>query len=131
MSINLTTDGTTPFEIIPLNTIIDTTISGIDDVQTVQIEDGPADLNIKTTVFSDNGNNWSLGTGNGDNQVVWEYSKEGSSWTVFETADTLYPLSSNLAAGGTQDIYFRLTMPTATASSNEYGSTVTIMATEP
>ena len=131
VSISLITDGTTPFGIVPLDTVIDTTSSGTNDVQTVKVDSGPVDLNIKSTVFSDNGNSWSLGTTNGDNQVVWEYSKDESIWSIFETADTLYSLSSNLETGETQHIYFRLTMPDATASSNEYGSTVRVVATAP
>ncbi len=131
VSISLTTDGTTPFGIIALETIINTTPSGTNDIQTAKVDAGPADLDIKTTLFSDNGNSWSLGTTNGDNQVIWEYSKDGSIWNIFESADTLYPLASNLATNATQDLYLRITMPTGTVSSAQYGSTIRIVATTP
>ncbi|MBZ9572461.1 S8 family serine peptidase [Patescibacteria group bacterium] len=131
VSISLTTDGTTPFEIVPLDSTIDTTPSGTNDVQTVRVDAGPVDLDIKSTVFCDNGNCWSFGTTNGDNQVVWKYSKDGSVWNIFEIANTLYPLDSNVPQTETRNLYLQLTMPTSTASSNEYGSTVTIVATAP
>lgn len=126
VSISLT-DGLVEFGILALGATADT--SG--DVQTVLVETGPADLEVKSTVFADNGNTWTLGASNGPDQAVWEFSPDNSAWTIFEIADTLYPLASNVAQGGTEDVYFRLTMPTETLSSNQYGATVTIVATSP
>lgn len=131
VSISLTTDGAVDFEILALGETLDTTSTGTDDIQTVRIDSGPADLNIKTTLFSDNGNSWSLETISGDNQMVWEYSKEGTIWTIFTAADTLNPLASNLSTNATQDIYFKITMPFSTVSNNQYNATVTIVATSP
>lgn len=127
VSISLTTDGAVEFGILALGATADT--SG--DVQTVKVDVGPANLEIKSTVFADNGNTWSLGVISGPDQVVWEYSPDASAWTIFEAADTLYLLASNVATEATQDIYFRLTIPTETSSSDQYSTTVTIVATAP
>lgn len=134
VSISLQTDGTTPFGILVLGATKDTTPSGTNDVQTVKVDVGPANLSVKSSNFSDGtGNTWTLGSTNGDNQVKWEFSKEAtpSAWTTFEVANNLYPLAANVAQGATQSIYFKLTMPTSTVSSNQYSATVTIVATAP
>ena len=131
VSISLITDGATPFGVVALGETVDTTPSGTDDVQTVQVDVGPANLNVKSTLFSDGTNSWTLGTVNGDNQVVWEYSKEGTSWNKFLVANTLYFFDSNVPQLETRNFYLRLTMPTATISTVQYGSVVTIVATTP
>jgi len=131
VSITLTTDGSVDFGILPLNTTQDTTSSGINDKETVRIDIGPANLDIKSTIFSDNGNTWSLGSTNGANQVKWEFSPDTSTWNTFSSANTLYDLANNAAEGNTQDLYLRLTMPTSIDSSAEYSSTITIVATSP
>ena len=97
----------------------------------MRVDIGPADLDVRSTVFSDNGNTWFLDTTNGVNQVKWEFSKDGASWATFLVADTLYDLANNIAEANTQDLYLRLTMPTSTSSANEHSATVTIVATAP
>lgn len=131
VSIVLTTDGTTPFGIIPLSATIDTTASGTNDVQTIQVTTGPANLDVKSSAFSDGAQTWSLGPGNGVDQVKWEFSPNGSGWNTFLAANTLYSLATSTPQGGTQNLYLRLTMPTNTPSNNEHSSTVTIVATAP
>ena len=132
VSISLTTDGSVEFGTLPLNSTQDTTGSGIDDVETVRIDTGPADLDVRSTVFSDGTNVWSLGATNGENQVQWEFSPDSSSWSPFLLPEpTLYDLADNVPEGETRNLYLRLTMPTATASSAQYSSTVTIVATSP
>jgi hypothetical protein len=130
-SISITTDGTIAFGVMALGAIQDTTPTGLNDVQTVTVESGPVDLYIRTSLFSDSTTSWSLGTINGPDQVIWEFSRDGADWVVFEVADALYLLASGLAEDATQDIYFRLTMPTSTSSSNEFSATVTITAASP
>lgn len=125
-SISLTTDGTVPFGVVALGATVDS--SG--DVQTVRVDTGPANLSIKTTVYSDGTNNWLLGTTNGPNQVKWEFSPTGSGWNTFLAANT-YTLATNVATDSTQNVYFQLTMPTATVSSSQHGAIVTIVATSP
>ncbi len=131
VSISLTTAGAMDFGILPLNSTQDTTVSGINDVQTVIINIGPVNLDAKSTVFSDGANTWLFGATNGADQVKWEFSPDGTTWTTFLAADTLSGLANNVAQGATQDLYLRVTMPTGTSSSNQFGSTVTIMATTP
>lgn len=127
VSISLTTDGLVEFGVLALGAVA--TSSG--DVQTVQVDTGPANLNIKSINFSDGINIWTLGATNGANQVKWEFSKEGTTWTAFSTANTLFTLDTNVAQGGTRNLYLRLTMPSQSSSSNQYSTTVTIVATAP
>lgn len=131
VSITLSTDGTIEFGILGLGDTQDTTASGLNDVQTVTVDTGPVDLDIRTTTFSDNGNSWSLGSSNGVDQAQWEFSPDGSSWTTFTAAYTLFPLASSVSQGATQDTYFRLTMPTSTTSNDQYDSDITIVASSP
>ena len=127
VSISLTTDGLVEFGVLALGATADT--SG--DIQTVEVTTGPADLSVKSTVFSDGSNIWTLGTSNGTDQVKWEFSKDGSVWGIFSSANTLFGFDTDIAAGSTRDLYLRLTMPTATGSNDEHESTVTITATQP
>jgi len=131
VSISLTTDGSISFGTLEFNETRDTTPSDLNDPETVKVDSGPADLEIKTTIFSGGGNNWSLGTSNGSEQVKWEFQKSGSSWTTFETNDYLYVLENNVPQGESRTIYFRLTTPTSTVSSADHSATITIVASPP
>ncbi len=131
VDIALTTNGSVAFGVQALTVTVDTTGSGINDVETVRVTTGPADLLIKSTAFSDGGNTWTLGAASGADQVKWEFSADGSTWTTFTSAGTLFTLASAVAETATQDVFFRLTMPTSTASANEHGATVTIVAVTP
>ena len=130
-SISLITDGSVSFPTLALEAIEDTTISGIDDVETVSVDSGPADLDVRSTAFTEGGNTWTLGTSNGATQVKWESSEDGSAWTTFEVFDTLYALDTNVGVGQTRDVYLRITMPTSTNSYSQYSSTVTVVASTP
>jgi len=131
VSISLTTDGAIDFGILGLSETEDTTLSGLNDVQTISVDTGPVNLDIKSTVFSDNGNSWSLGTTNGADQVKWEFSPEATTWNTFLAPNTLYDLADNVAQANTQDVFFFFTMPTSTTSNNQYGSDITIVASSP
>lgn len=131
VAISLTTDGDTPFGVVSLGATVDTTPSGTNDVQTVQVTTGPANLSVKSTNFSDGANTWTLGTANSADQVLWEFSKDASTWNTFSTADTLFSLDTNVAQSDSRDLYLRLTMPTETSFNNQHSSTVTIVATAP
>jgi hypothetical protein len=64
--------------------------------------------------------------------VKWEFSKDGTTWTTFTLADMLFTLDDNdVPTGATRDVYFRLTMPTATTSANQHSATVTVVAVAP
>jgi len=127
VSITLTTDGTTPFGTIAL----DETVDSSSNVQTIQVDTGPADLKVRSTVFSDGGNTWSLNTSNGADQVLWEFSKDALTWTTFSAVGSLFSLDTNVAQSDTRNLYLRLTMPTSTSSNSEHSATVTIVATAP
>lgn len=131
VAVSITTDGATPFGILALGAAKDTTSTGTNDVQTVQVTTGPAILSIKSTTFSDGTNTWTLGAGNGTNQVKWEFSKDTFAWTTFTTANTLFTLDNNVAQGTSRNLYLRLTMPTSTSSNNQHSATATIVATAP
>lgn len=131
VSISLTTDGSVDFGILPLDSTQDTTPSGINDVEIVKIDIGPANLDVRSTVFCDNGNCWNVDSTNGPNKVKWEFSPDTTTWNTFLSPDTLYDLVVDVDEGATQNLYLKLTMPTETTSSAPYSSTVTIVATAP
>jgi len=131
VSISITTDGSVAFETIALEATQDTTAGGINDVETISVDSGPADLDVRSTNFTEGGNTWTLNTANGANQVKWEFSKNGTDWSTFAVVDTLYALDTNVAQGQTRDLYLRITMPTSTNSYNQYSSTVTVVASAP
>jgi serine protease AprX len=127
VSVLLSSDGTTPFGTRGFDVTVDTTAAGTNDVQTVEVAAGPADLFIKTTLFTDGDNVWSLGTSGGPDQVVWQFSSDGSDWTSFTQPDALLPLAGPLAQGATLDVYLRLTTPTSSSSANEHRATVVVV----
>lgn len=131
VSISLTTDGSVAFGTIAANTTRDTTTTDLNDPETISVDTGPADLDIRSAVFSDGGNTWSLSTVNGADQVKWEFSEDEVAWTTFAVADDLYTLDTNVAQGQTRNVYLRLTTPTSTSSYNEHSTTVTIVASAP
>ena len=131
VDITITTDGSVAFGILALSVTIDSTASGINDVQTVQVVTGPADLFIKTTLFANDENTWSLGTTSGADQVVWQFSTDGTTWITFTEAGALVSLAGSVPSSGTQDVYLRLTMPISSSSTKEHTATVTVVAVAP
>lgn len=131
VSISLNTDGVVALGTLVLGTTQDTTASGVDDVETISIDAGPADLDVRSSNFTESGNTWTLAGSNEANQVKWDFSGNGSDWTVFTVFDTLYSLDTNVSQGQTRDLFLRLTMPTTTVSYLQYASTVTIVASAP
>jgi serine protease AprX len=130
VGLNVTTDGWIPFGIQALGATVDTTAGGLNDVQAFQLTAPPAgaDLFIKTTLFSDGSNSWALGNSSGADQAVWEFSTNGSTWTKFTATNTLVSLAPGLSSGDTQNVFFRLTLPSSSSSSSEHGATATIVA---
>jgi len=127
VSISITND-IVAFQTVVLNTTVDN--SG--DLPVITVDSGPANLKVKSTVFTEGGNTWTLHeTGNGPNQVLWEFSKNGTEWAPFIVAGTEYPFDTNVPTSGTRNLYLRLTTPTETASYNQYSSTVTVVASVP
>ena len=131
VSISITTDGFTPFGSQDLGISVDTTSGGTNDVQTVQVTTGPVDLYIWSTQFTDDENTWSLGTTSGSDQVIWEFSPDGNPpWTTFITPNLLETLALDVAQASSQNIFFRLTMPSSSSSIKEHGVSVTLVAVE-
>jgi hypothetical protein len=131
IAISITSDKTVPFGTLPANTTQDNSDTGTDDVQTISVDTGPADLDIRSSIFTQGGNTWSYGTSSGDNQVKWEFSKDNSNWTTFEIADNLYVFDTNVPDGNTRSLYLKITTPTLTDSYLEYSTTVTVVGSAP
>lgn len=120
-------DGAVSFGMVAFNQ----TANNSSDVQTITVDSGPVNLDIKSSVFSDGTNSWSLGSSNGVNQVKWEFSSDNTNWTTFAAANTNYTFASNVAQDATKNLYLRLTMPTSSSYHNQMGVTVTIVSSEP
>jgi len=132
LAISISTDGSVSFGNQNLDTTQDTTSGGLNDSETIQVDCGPVDLDIKSSSFTDGSNIWSLGSSsNGSEQVFWEFSKDETNWTTFAAADTLYSFDTNVSTSSTRSLYLRLTTPTSTSSYNQHSSTVTIVASAP
>lgn len=131
VSISITTDGTVPFGTLAANTTQDNSATGTNDIQTVSVDTGPSDLDIKASAFSDGGNSWTFASTTGADQVKYEFSKDNSAWTTFLIADNLYAFDTNVATSGTRSIYLRITTPTSSASYSQYSTTVTIVGSAP
>ncbi|WKZ24933.1 MAG: FISUMP domain-containing protein [Patescibacteria group bacterium] len=131
ISISLTTDGVVNFGNMDLDDTLDSTPSGLNKIQTVSVDQGTVELDISSTNFTSlDPNTWSLSTTNGEDQVKWDFSTNGSSWTTFAVANTLYNLATNVTAPGTKNIFFRLTTPSTTNDLGSYEAQVTIVASE-
>jgi hypothetical protein len=131
ISISLSTNGSVALGFVALEASQDTTPTGINDVETVSVDNGPASLDIKSTTFSEGVNTWTLGASNGSKQVQWQYSSSTSPWYTMALVDTNYDLDNSVAQGATRNIYLKITMPTATDSYSQYSATLTITASTP
>lgn len=132
VSISLNTNGAVGFGYLALNTTQDSSATGINDIEIISVDNGPADLDVRTTVFTEGGNTWTLGASNGSNQVRWDFaSTTPITWTNFALADTLYNIENSTPEGQTRNLMLRIQMPTATDSYDQYSGTVTIVASAP
>ncbi len=129
LDVVLMTDGTLTFGTLELSATADS--SG--DVQTVQVVTGLADIDLRTTLWTDvDMDAWALDdTTSGLNRVVWEFSTDGTNWTAFTAANLLSPAAQGLGDSAELDLFFRLTMPSEITSSKEHSATVAIVATSP
>lgn len=125
--IELDTDGVVDFGAMPL----EATKTNSSSPEIIRVGYGPADLDIKSTSFSDGTYAWNLDASASDYVVKWEYSNDNNSWSTFSLADTLYPFATNLATDATSSLYLRINSPTASYSNGPYGATVTIVASTP
>lgn len=127
VSISLTTDGSVAFG----HQALDSTQDSSGDVEIISVDSGPADLDIKSTDFSDGTYTWTLSTSNGYDQVYWEFSQDGLAWSGFDAADTPYIFDTNVGVGETRPLYLQLTTPTDTSSYDQFNTTVTVIASPP
>jgi len=133
VSISLTTDGIVGFGYQAENTTRDTTSTGLNHPETISVDTGPANLDVRSTTFSDGSNTWVLGSlANGSDQVFWEFSNnDGTGWTTFAAADTNYTFDTNVAQSATRNLSLRLTTPTGSSSLSQHSATITIVASSP
>lgn len=131
VSISISTDASVAFSTLPANTTQDTTASGINDIETISVDSGPANLDVRSSAFSDGGSSWTYGSSAGSDQVKWEFSNDGSSWTTILVADSLYTHDTNVATSGTSSLYLKITTPTSSSSANQFSTTVTVVASTP
>ena len=130
-SISISTNGAVAFGTLALEQTQDNTVTGVNDIEIVNVDVGPVDLDIKSTVFTEGGNTWTLGSSNGSNQVKWEFATSTNNWVTMAVANSNYEMDLNVAQSATRNVYLRITMPTVTNSYNQYSSTVTITASSP
>jgi len=131
ISITISTDGSVAFGILDANTTEDTTASGINDVETISVDSGPADLDVRASTFTDGTNTWTFASSSGANDVKFEFSKDGTAWTTILLANTLYALDTNVAQSATRSVYLKITTPTSTTSYSQYSTMVTVVASVP
>jgi hypothetical protein len=127
VSISIISDGSVSFGYLGLGA----SANNFSDIETIQVDSGPANLEARSTGFTAPGNTWNLGVGNSTDQVKWEFSKDTSSWTTFAVAGNLYSLATSVGTGATTPLYLRLTMPTSTDSYDEHSVAVTVVASSP
>lgn len=113
VSISIETDGDIDYGILPA-TESKSTID-LSDTQTIK---NTGNVNINLSVKSTNalgGTSWTLGSNYGNNIFVHEYSSNsGSEWNKFLVADQYYTLTTGLTPLNTQDVDFRITVPSLT-----------------
>lgn len=132
ISISLDNTGSINLGALGLGSTMDTTATGTNDGRVITVNNGPAALNIKSTNFTNGGDTWALGSSNGVNTVKWEFSKDGSAWTTFTSPDpSSYTFDANAAQNATENLFFRMTMPTTASLVSNHTATVTIMASAP
>ncbi|MBT4850156.1 hypothetical protein HON36_04885 [Candidatus Parcubacteria bacterium] len=130
ISISLNTDGTIALGTVSLDGTQDTTAGGINDIEVVSVDNGPADLDIRSTNFTEGGNTWTLAGTSGADQIIWQYSSS-TPWYTMTTADTLYDFDQAVPESNTRNLVFKITMPSSSASFSQYGGTVTVVASSP
>jgi len=133
VSISLTTDGSVSFGYLGLGTSASTYGVGVgqSDPEIISVDSGTANLNVRSTAFVGVGSTWSLGAASGPDQVLWQFSKDGSSWSDFAVVGTEYPFDTNVPAGNTRNVYLRIYMPSSTNSYVSHPAEITIVASSP
>lgn len=127
VSVTLTSDGAIAYGMVSSSK----STLDLSDTQTAK-NDGTATENftIKTSNAT-GGTPWTVGENPGTNIYVHEFSTNGGgAWTKFAAADSYQSLVSGVAPDGTQNIDFRVTIPSSVSDSQQKTITVTILAEE-
>jgi len=125
----MVTDGLIDFNYLAVGGSADTFV--LSDPETVSIDSGTANLIVKSAPFIGVGNTWVLGAAPSTDQVLWQFSKDGSAWTDFAVAYSEYTFDTNVVSPATRNLYLRLYMPSLTDSYISHSSVVTIVASSP
>jgi hypothetical protein len=120
-------DGTIDYGYVDLNS----TGTNTSDVQVITVSTGPANLDIRITNFTQGANTWALGAVNGADQVKFEFSKDNSTYSTFNAADTLYSFDTSVPASSNRNLYLRLTTPITTSSYSQFSAAITVVASAP
>lgn len=123
----LTSDARMDFGVVFLGQTSDT----VGDPEVVKMRLGPGDLLIRTSVFSDGVNTWTLGTTSGPDQVVWEFSTDGTNWKVFTEGGLAFDLATGLRDAEERTFFFRLSMPTTSSSRAVHTATIVVTGIAP
>ncbi len=128
VSIVLNTDGTIDFGFMPVDSVMDSTVGGIDDEQIISSLYGEVDLNIKTSNFTSSANSWTLGNSNGGERVKFDFSSNGTNWTTFLIADQYYSFKNGVLSDADISLFLRLTTPTISEDVGPYSADITVQA---
>jgi hypothetical protein len=127
-SISISPGGSVGLGELAVSGVTDTTASP----QTITVDGGPVDLDIKTTSFTDGSDTWAFGNSAAANQVKWEYQNGVGGWNTFLAADpSIYVFDTNVAQGQTRDLSLQITMPSSTVSYLQHSADVTVIASAP
>lgn len=129
VSISITTDGLIDFNYLAVGGSVDT--FGLSHPETISIDSGTANLNIRSAAFVGVGSTWALGAASGADQVLWQFSKNGSSWTDFAVAGNEYTFDTGVVSPATRNVYLRLYMPSNTNSFVAHSAEITVVASSP
>lgn len=126
VAINALTDNIIRFPILKENFQIN-----VASTNSLQIVNGPADLDIISTVFINSDNLWNLGITPEIDTVKWEFSKNNTDWNTFDSPEVAKVFDTNVARWSMHNFYFRLHTPTKITSPGFYSTKITIIVLEP
>jgi hypothetical protein len=96
-----------------------------------RVTGGPADLYLGAAAFSDGSVSWAYGDEPGADRARLAYSLDGSTWRTVREANALHYLAMNVPKDEECDVFFRLTLPTMSTSSEVFHTNIQIVAVAP
>jgi hypothetical protein len=120
-------DGNVNYGSLALDTIKDTTNSGVNHPQ-IATNNGnlPVNLYIKSSNAIGGTTPWTIGTSKGANQFTHSCTTNGNDWLSLSNA--YISLASGIAPNGTQTFHLRIGMPTSVSDGSQKTITVTVQA---